>query len=194
LLLRRNLPLTTLIALALPLAACGGGESDEDRIAEVIRISATTEDPANCTRLVTQRFLEQTEFAKGAEAVESCEERDPSATARSVAVANVHVQGDRASADARFEGSAFDGQTLAVSLVRRGEQWKLDRVIGFRGFRQGAFMRAYERALTAPPDALPEDQAACIVRYLGRSEPAGLQTVLLGGDPKPLRAVFRLCA
>jgi hypothetical protein len=185
----RSLPL---LALALALAASGcGGESDEDRIADAIRVSATSESPSSCTELVTRAFLEQTEFEQGQDAVEAC--REGGGTARAVEVDRIEVDGGSATAEATFEGSSFDGQTVAVALVKDGEDWKLDRITGFREFDKTAFLAAYRAALTTPPEELRPAQAGCIVRLLGRSPEEKLEKVLLGGDPKPLRALFALC-
>jgi len=106
----------------------------------------------------------------------------------------VEIDGDEATADATFEGSSFDGQTLALALIDDGGTWKLDRIVAFRGFDKGAFLRAFEKTLLAPPDPATEEQAACIVRLLRRSDDDKLQDVLLGGDPKPLETLFGLCA
>jgi len=160
----------------------------------VIETSATSDAPSNCTELETQDFVEQTEFAKGQAAVASCREADPSASAESVEVANVEVDGDEATADATFEGSSFNRQTLALALVRDEAGWKLDRIVAFRGFDKDAFLRAFEKTLLAPPDPATGQQAACIIRLLRRSDDEKLQDVLLGGDPKPYETVFGLCA
>jgi hypothetical protein len=186
----RRSPLLAL-ALVMLAAGCGGGESDEDRIADAIRVSATSESPSACTERVTLAFLEQTEFAQGQEAVEAC--REGGGTAKAVEVDRIEVDGESATADAAFEGSSFDGQTVAVALVKDGEDWRLDRITGFREFDKSAFLDAYRVALTTPPDELRPAQAGCIVGLLGRSPEEKLEKVLLSGDPKPLRALFALC-
>jgi hypothetical protein len=70
----RVLIAASLAALALALGACDGGDGDEDRITEAIERSATTIVPADCKRLATRDFLEQTQFDQGAAALQSCRE------------------------------------------------------------------------------------------------------------------------
>ena len=181
------------LALALLALGCGGG-GDEDEITDAIQTSATSNDPSNCTELETQAFVEQTEFAKGEEAIDSCKEADETASADSVEVENIEIDGEQATADATFEGSTFDGQTLTIALVKEDGPWKLDEITRFNDFDKQAFLDAFERSLTAPPDPLTDEQAGCIVRFLGRSEDKKLQAVLLGGDPEPLQTLFGLCA
>jgi hypothetical protein len=39
------------------MVACGGGESDEEKIVDVIETSATSSDPAACKELATLNFM-----------------------------------------------------------------------------------------------------------------------------------------
>jgi hypothetical protein len=51
----------SLILLALGLGACGSsGSGEAAKVEEAIESSATSTDPADCTKLETQRFVEQT--------------------------------------------------------------------------------------------------------------------------------------
>src|SRR4051812_7051076 len=117
-----------LVAAAFPLAGCGGGGSDEDQITDVITTSATTNVDSNCTDLETQRFLEQVEFKTGADALKQCKESGPESNADSADVSNVEVTGSTATAEVAIRGAAFDGQTLNISLIKEGDQWKLDHI------------------------------------------------------------------
>jgi hypothetical protein len=190
--LRRLLP-GLVVLVSLLAIGCGGGDGDEEEITDAIQVSATTNDPSNCTELQTQAFVEQTEFAEGEEAIESCQEEEETATADSVAVENIEVDGDAATAEATFEGSTFDGQKLVINLVKEDDAWKLDEIAEFKGFDKQAFLDAFGQSLTAPPNPLQEQQAQCIVRFLGQSDDQKLQEVLLGGDPQPLQSLFGIC-
>jgi hypothetical protein len=155
----------------------------------VIRIAATSGEPSTCKELRTQRFLEQTEFAEGREAVRRCiEDESP---AREAEISRIEVDGDHATADTTFRGGTFDGQTLSLALVQAGGEWKLDRVTGFRNFDKGAFVSAFADSF---PGTLDVRQGRCIARFFLRIRDERLQQVLLGGDPKPLRALYALCA
>jgi hypothetical protein len=135
-LLKRRLVLACLlIASAFALVACGSGNDDESQVEEAIETSATSTDPADCKKLATQRFMEQTTQSEGAEAVETCEEEASNDEGADTAtVSNVEVDGSNASADVALNGGGFDGQEVEVALVKEDDQWKLDEVAGFVKF------------------------------------------------------------
>jgi hypothetical protein len=125
----RVLIAASLAALALALGACDGGDGDEDRITEAIERSATTTVPADCNGLATQDFLEQTQFDRGAAALQSCREdaRNTTDDPESVEVSGVGVDGDRALrrrglealSDRRLEVFLLGGDAaLLVELLR----------------------------------------------------------------------------
>lgn len=69
------LPVLAIVAIAIAVVAAsgGGGHEDQDEIASVVEAASTSTDPADCTELQTQRFLDQTQFrGSGPEAVERC--------------------------------------------------------------------------------------------------------------------------
>ncbi|MGH2986495.1 MAG: hypothetical protein ACRDLO_07405, partial [Solirubrobacterales bacterium] len=112
--LRLTAMLAATLAVSLALGACGGDDDDgggeeEDAITEVIETSVTSTDPAKCTRVETQAFLEQTNFSVGDEAVRDCEEdaADTADDPDSVDVENIEVDGSDARADATFTGGGF---------------------------------------------------------------------------------------
>src|SRR5262245_32104257 len=120
---------------ALLMAACGGN-SDEDQITDVIKTSVKSTDPADCTKLETQTFVEQTEFALGPDAVKQCQDdaADTSDDPDSVDVKDVEADGDTGTANVTFHGGSFDGSTVTVGLVKEGDQWKLNRITGIPNF------------------------------------------------------------
>lgn len=69
------LPVLAIVAIVIAVVAAsgGGGNEDQDEIASVVEAASTSTDPADCTELQTQRFLDQTQFrGSGPEAVERC--------------------------------------------------------------------------------------------------------------------------
>ena len=183
----------SLIALSLALVACGG-DSDEDQVTETIETSVKSSDPADCTELATQAFVEQTEFEQGEAAVKSCQE-SASETADdpdSVEISEVKVDGDRATAAVAFTGGTFDGQTLDLSLVDDGS-WKLDSIDDLRDFDQEAFADAFEEVATKGEDPLTPEQASCVADNF-RNGPTGVvEEALLSGDPQQLAPAFEGC-
>jgi hypothetical protein len=190
------LPLA-LLSLTFGLVACGGGgESDEDKIVEVIESAAASTDPADCTRLTTQNFMEQTEFSQGAEAVKSCEENaeDPSDDPDSVDVSAVEINGSSASADVAFSGGNFDGQTLSVALVEADDDWKLDEIAEFVEFDQEAMATSLEEGLQAGEDAVEPKLAECFGETMREVPKAQAEEVIIGGSPQPIVEIIEGCS
>ena len=188
------LPLA-LLALVLGLAACGGGESDEDKVVEVIETSATSSDPADCKELATQAFLEQTELEQGAAAVKSCEEsaEDTSDDPESVEVSEVEVDGSAATADVAFSGGSFDGQTLSVALVEEDGDWKMDEVTGFAEFDQERLAGSFEEAFERDNDVDPQ-LATCFAEVIRDLPKAEAEEIVIGGSPEPIVEIIEGCS
>ena len=185
-----------LLALALGLAACGGGDSDEDTIVELIETSATSTDPADCEALATQSFLEQTQFSKGEEAVESCEEsaKETADNPDSVEVSEVEIDGSDATAEAAFVGGNFDGQTFTVALVEEDGDWKLDELTGFAEFDQEQLGSSLQEALLSEGDSVDEELAECFgetVREAPREQAEGL---ILDGSGETIVEIIEGCS
>lgn len=185
-----------LLALVLGLVACGGGgDSDEDKIVEVIETSVTSDDPAHCKELSTQAFMEQTQASEGTEAVESCEAnaKDKSEDPESVEVSEVEVDGSSASANAAFTGGSFDGQTLSLSLVDEDGDWKLNEITRFAKFDQEKLVGSLEEAFESDGD-VPPQLATCVtetVRELPRGE---AEQLVIGGSQEPIVAIVEGCS
>jgi len=183
-----------LIAALFPLAGCGGGgNSDEDQITDAITTSATTNTDSNCTELQTQRFLEQIEFATGAEAVKECKSSGPDSNADSVEVSNIEVDGDTATADAAITGAAFNGQTLTISLVKEGDQWKLDHIDAFVDFDQQALAQAFAENVQQGSDPGTPAQAKCVQDKINAAPANIVQTAVLSGNSQAFGALFGTC-
>ncbi|HEX6154087.1 MAG TPA: hypothetical protein VFZ19_11255, partial [Solirubrobacterales bacterium] len=184
-----------LLALVFGLAACGGGESDEDKVVDVIETSVTSTDPADCKELATQSFLEQTEFEQGADAVESCEEsaEDTENDPESVDVSKVEVDGSAATADVAFTGGSFDGQTLSVALVEEDGDWKMDEITGFAEFDQEKLADSFEEGLQSGDDALDPQLATCFAEVVREAPKAQAEEIVIGGSPEPLVEILEGC-
>ena len=187
---RPALLLAALLAPAL-LAGCGANGSQAE-IAGAIEAEATSTDPADCTRLVTQSFLEQSEFVSGPAALRACraDSPDQSTDPDSVDVSKVSVEGDIATAHATFHGGSLDSQTLVIELAEDRGQWKLERIAGIPGFDVGAYARAFERTATRGRRPLGTEQAACVAGRIRAARPAQLETALLSGDPAQVAALI----
>jgi hypothetical protein len=183
-----------LLSLGLALTACGA-DSDEDQVTEAIETSINSTDPADCTELLTQSFVEQTEFEQGQAAVRACEESAPETANKpdSVEVSDVEVDGDAATASVAFEGGNFDGQTLAISLVSEDDEWKLDRIDSFVEFDQEALAAAVEETAVKGDDPATPEQAACVAENFRTGPPDQVQAALLSGDPEQLAPAFQGC-
>jgi ABC-type glycerol-3-phosphate transport system substrate-binding protein len=184
-----------LLALVLGLVACGGGESDEDKVVDVIETSATSSDPADCKELATQAFLEQTELSEGAEAVESCEEsaKETEDDPDSVEVSEVEVDGSAATADAAFTGGSFDGQTLSVALIEEDGDWKLDEVTGFAEFDQEKLASTLEEGLQSGEDALDPPLARCFAEVIREVDKEEAEEIVIGGSADPIVEIIEGC-
>jgi hypothetical protein len=186
-----------LIVSALALVACGSsGSSAESEIEEAIETSATSGDPANCTKLETANFVEQSTSESGKEATKTCEEeakKDPETRAESVEVTDVEVDGSKATANAALSGGAFDGQTLSVALVEEEGGWKLDELTGFAKFDQGAIAKVFETQLKKSGE-LNSEQTSCIVEGIEKLPQAELEETILNGNSTPIEELAEGCA
>ena len=122
---RRFLLACLLVFSALAVVACGSSNSDESQVEEVVETSATSTDPADCTKLQTQQFLEQTTQESGKAAVKKCEEEAKGEEgAESASVSNVEVDGSSATAEAALTGGGLGGQTVEVCCQECADKLK----------------------------------------------------------------------
>lgn len=183
-----------LLIPALALTACGSGESDEDQVVETIETSILSTDPADCERLATLKFLEQTQFTKGQAAVKSCEEdaEQDENEAESVEVTNVEIDGSKATADAAFGGGTFDGQTFSVALIEENGDWKLDEATGFADFDQDKLAKSFEEEFSSEEGADPKS-VSCIGDEFRQLPQAKFEEFILGGSSQPIVEILESC-
>jgi hypothetical protein len=190
------LPLPVLLlVLGLVLAACGGSESDEDKVRDVIEKTASSTDPADCERLGTQKFLEQVEFSEGAEAVKSCEENaeDDEDETEEVEVSDVKVDGSTATAKVAITGGGFDGQTAEMKVVEEDGDWKVDEITEFVAFDQDKLADSFEEGLQSGEDAVDPTFAKCFSEVIRELPEREAEEIILGGSPKPITEIFEGC-
>jgi hypothetical protein len=194
-LLKRSLVLTCLLIVsALALAACGSSENDESQIEEAIETSATSTDPADCKKLATQQFMEQTTQSEGPEAVKTCEEEASNDEgADSATVSNVEVDGSNASADVALGGGGFDGQEVEVALVKQGDQWKLDEVAGFVKFDEAKVIEALEKGFAKPSSEVSKSLASCIIESFEKAPQAEFEEALISASTEGFEEIAGSC-
>jgi len=182
------------LALSLTLTACGGGSDDEGDITDVIQTSVRSTDPADCTQLATQQFVNQTEFSTGAQAIKECQDdaADTSDDPDSVQVTDITVDGDNATANVAFSGGSFGGSTLSLALVKDADQWKLDKIADIVNLDVTTFKRSFADRLNASGD-VPAQVKTCITQAIQGASEDQIKQALLGGTEQDLVTLFSQC-
>jgi hypothetical protein len=201
--LKRSLSFLPLILIAaLALAACGGsgsstsGGDEEAAIVTAIEKSATANDPSKCTELQTQAFNEQEKGTSGAEATEICEEEaeEQGSPAKSVDVSNVKIDGEKATAEAAIGGSALNGQTVELELVKEDGDWKLNQFLQFAKFSAKALGEAIEEALASEAgEEVPAELGKCIAAGVGKLSQAEAEEVAFEGNLGIIETIAGSC-
>jgi ABC-type glycerol-3-phosphate transport system substrate-binding protein len=184
-----------LLALALGLAACGGGgESAEDKITGTIENAATSNDPAVCDETQTLAFMEQTSGSSGKEAKKECEKEAKSGEGQpdSVNVSNVKVNGEKATANVEFKGGNLDGQTPEVALVEESGSWKLDELTGFAKFDPETLVNAFAEQIEEEPEVKPQ-VASCIVEGMEELSKGKLENLVIENNSQPIVEIAESC-
>jgi hypothetical protein len=184
-----------LVFSALSLVACGSSGSGEDgQIEEAIETSATTTDPADCTKLNTQQFMEQTTQESGKAAVAKCEEEaEAEEGAESVSVSSVEVDGSSATAEAALTGGALNGQALEVELVKSGEQWQLNEVVKFTEFDRAKLVEFVEEEFAPSANGLSPKLAGCFVEAFQEGSQAEIEELLWSGSGEGFEEIAEAC-
>lgn len=183
------------LALVFGLVACGGGESDEDKIVNTIETSATSTDPAICGETETLSFMEQSSSGTGKEAEKECEketEEEGNSDPDSVNVSKVEIDGGKATASVEFEGGTFDGQTLEVALVEEDGDWKLNELTGFANFKTAPFIAELSKQLEKEPGIEPET-ASCIVEGIEEFSKGELEGLVIENNSQPIAEIAEGC-
>ena len=183
--MRRLFLFCLVIVSAFALAACGSSSGDdESEIEATIETSATSSKPADCKKVNTQNFVEQTTRLKGPEAVKRCEEEASEGSgAKSATVSNVEVDGSKATADVALTGGSLGGQEVETALVKDGDQWKLDELTGFAKFDQATVVKTFEEEFSKSKE-VSKSLASCISGDFKKAPQAKLEAALLSGSTK----------
>ena len=193
--MRRLFLFCLVIVSAFALAACGSSSSgnDESEIEAAIETSATSSKPADCKKVNTQNFVEQTTRLKGSEAVKRCEEEASEGSgAKSATVSNVEVDGSKATADVALTGGSLGGQEVETALVKDGDQWKLDELTGFAKFDQATVVKTFEEEFSKSKEA-SQSLTSCIVDDFSKAPQAKLEAALLSGGTEGFEELAGSC-
>jgi hypothetical protein len=188
------------LALAVGVAACGGGDggggsADEDAITSVIETASTSTDPADCSKLQTDKSLEQTELTfNGETALESCEKDAPDGSTNpdSVDVTDVSVDGDSATADVTFSGGPSDGSTYSLALLKDGDQWKLDEITDIPELNLDALRAGLAEQVSASDD-VPPDVATCVLDAFNSATEEQVKSLILSGSEDEFLSLIGDC-
>jgi hypothetical protein len=176
------------------LAACGSSGNDEAEVKEVIEKSATTTDPADCKKLQTQKFMEQTSQESGKAAVEECEEEaENEEGAKSVDISEVAVDGSSATADATLTGGTLNGQSVKVELTKDGDQWKMNEVVEFTHFNQAKLVEYLEGQFKEHSSEIPTQLASCFIEAFKNGSQEEVEELVFGSGSKALEEVAEAC-
>ena len=183
-----------LIFAGIFLAACGSSNGDEEEIKEVIETAATTTNPADCKKLQTQRFMEQTSQETGKAAVEECEEeakKEEGAT--SVDTSEVEVEGSNATANVALTGGTLNGQSVEVGLTKDGDQWKMNEVIKFTQFDQEKLVEYLEGQFKEHSSEIPAQLASCFINAFKKGSQKEVEELVFGNSSNALEEVAETC-
>ena len=111
-----------------------------------------------------------------------------------MAVTNVEVEGSEATADAAFTGSTFDGQAISVALVKDGDQWKLNEVVGFAKLDKTALVESLAEELEDPSSEVNEETAVCIEEGFEEASQPEVEELLFSGSHEPIEELAESCA
>jgi hypothetical protein len=195
--LRKRLLLLPCILLlsALALAACGSSGDSKGEIEEAIKTSATSTDPADCKKLNTEKFMEQTTQESGSAAVKECEEEAKNGEgAESVRVSEVEVDGSDATAEVALSGGSLDGQALELALVKDGDQWQLNEVVEFTKFNQAKLVEVLEEGLSEPSAEVDPRFASCVIDAFKQGSQAEVEDLLFEGSSGAFEETFEACS
>jgi len=193
---KRLLLLPCLLVLsAFAFAACGSSSSSEEsKVEETIETAATSTDPANCAKLETQSFMEQTSSEGGKSAQKGCEEEaEKGENADSVEISNVEVDGSDATGEVVLAGgNSLEGQTLEVALVKEGDQWKLSEVVKFANFDKAKLVESFEREIEKAGETSSKF-ATCFIDAFKKADQAEVEAMLFSGNSKAFEEIARNC-
>jgi len=194
---QRPLPLVLALMFfsVIFLAACGGGESQDEKVEEAIRTSVEAEVPAICPAMETATMQKQVhEHLIGA--LEACEAGDTGkSSVESIKVSDVNVEGESATADVAIKGGNLAGQTVMMALNKHSGQWQIHRVAAFKHYDRRALLNAFMEGVDAVAKTPAEKRfGACVVHELRNESQRQIKRLMLNPAPSPFDFRVELCA
>jgi hypothetical protein len=184
-----------LILSAFALAACGSSGGEEGEVEEAIKTSAESTDPADCSKLSTQQFMEQTTGESGEAAVKKCEEEaKEDEGVESVGVTSVEVDGSSATAEAALTGGSLDGQTVEVEVVKDGDQWKMNKVVKFTKIDRAKLVKVLESGFSKQSSEVDPRLADCFIEAFKQGPQAEVEGLVLEDSAPGLEEAAEACA
>lgn len=181
----------------LTVAGCGNGrESNEARVIHTIQSFVYSSDPANCRKLATRHFIEQSTFTAGPQALDRCEEEarveEEGSTPR-IKISEVHVSGDRASAVTAAMSGNLSGQALEVRLVNAEGRWKLSGIAKFSHFDSQRLAESFKDEFARPTNQVPDATAACVVERVTKASREEAEKLFFSGNRAELNLLYEEC-
>jgi hypothetical protein len=182
---------TVLVTVAIVHGPAVGEASPQRDIIYTLDKTATSRNPAFC-RLMTAHFVEQSfESRDGPAGFYSCRAQTAGVLRPdAVDVSNVRIADGHATAEVAYRGGKFSGSKLRFGLVKRGEYWKVDRLLGFTTFDRKAATAATRKYLRHGPFSLSPSAVECVMAAFTRYSNEELQRLVVGGGS--LRASTRI--
>jgi len=188
---RRHISLAAMLAAAL-LAPAGCGGSDEDDATQAAEEALTSTDLSVCGDLLTDRYLQQIQLAGGDQGVEACQAELNFSASEAAEAQSIELDGDRATAEIAITGGQFDGQVVTYELAKEGDQWKLDRLVGFAEYDDAAFDRAQDAILEKGKEVNPPG-ARCYTDVTKELSQQELEALFASGDIREYAQLFSRC-
>lgn len=187
-----------LLLCAFAFTACGGEGGDEEAAVRGMLLTALkSDDPEDCTRLLTSHYLEQSTKLKGEAAVTACEEQavDPNVEIpRKVTVSEVEADSGSATATVAFMGSSFNGQTVRFALVERDGQWKFHEVLGFIDLDAKKLVTEMGREFLLRNESRQEaESTSCFISLLNEMSDQDLEALVLDDSLDRILALANRC-
>jgi Protein of unknown function (DUF2510)/Domain of unknown function (DUF4878) len=117
------------LVVVLVLVLAGGGDDgggDEAEAEDAIVATVTGTEPEDCSEGVTQEFVQKLTGLSGSAAVTACQESSKDSPVKEVEIEDVKVDGDRATATVTPKDGSLEGEELAITAVKQGDDWKID--------------------------------------------------------------------
>ena len=162
-------------AVGLAVAGCGGNEEDDrGAIADTLRTSLTTRDPAVLCGQTLSAGLQRRIYGSAERCTEVETRSAPTrVTPTGVIVTGVRADGDRGIATVALRGNAQDTVRGEVGLVREDGRWRLDDL-------STAFLRSSFNAGLDGGGTLEGTLVVCVGTRVRQLDDAALRTLLFG--------------